>query len=272
MGHDATKVLLGSVSTSSREVTEHIGSPVTFKAGLAIRLKNNAGAQDLSVIKADGKWLGVSLGKGLSDSLKSVAIARDGLKVPVLLELAPARLVITITSYANLIATSDDTLQFEHSALVLDETLTFKASASTENEVAAVTSNTQTATNLAAKINAHSVLGTIFNAKSSGAVVTVVTKDRTLDGADFDVTYVDTHSVDIGLTLDDTTFTGGDSSAPDYVTIGTKAYISDSTGKADDANEITTIADAIYVSGVLSGIQEDGTEVPCALVDMGGGL
>jgi hypothetical protein len=270
MAHDASKVLLGTIQTSSKEITEHLGSPATYKAGLAIRLKNNAGVQDLSLLKADGLWLGISLGKGLSDSLKTVAIARDGLKVPILLELSPARLVVTITNFGNLTATSNDTLQFQHTGLSLNKTLTFKTSASTEDEVDAVTSNTQTATNLAAKINAHSVLGTIFNAKSSGAVVTIVAKDRTLLGTDFTVTYTSNGSV--GLTLDASTFTGGNSAAPDYVTIGSKVYISDSSGKADDSNEVTTISDATYVSGVLSGIQEDGTEAACALVDMPGGL
>ncbi len=265
MSHDATKVLMGNVGTNSKEVTEHIGSPATYKAGLAIRL---ATGSVLSVAKADGLWLGVSLGKGLSDSLATVAIARDGQKVPVLLESSPASQVVTITSYANLVLTSDDTLKIGAT------TFTFKASPSLEGEVGAVTDNATTAANLVTKINAHSVAGLLFKASAVGAVVTITAKDNATVGTTIDCVYTDTHSADIGLTVAASaiTFVGGGSTAPDYVAIGSKVYFSDTTGKADNANSGSTISDAIYVSGVLSGIQEDGTEVPCALVDMVGGL
>lgn len=265
MAHDATKVLLGSVQTSSKEITEQVGSPATFLAGLALRQKSD---DTLSVTKADGQWLGVSLGKGLSDSLKTVAIARDGLKVPVLLEYTPARQVVTITSYANLIATSNDTLKIGAT------TFTFKGSPSTEDEVGAVTNNNTTAANLVTKINAHSVAGLLFKATAVGAVVTITAKTNSTAGSSIDCVYTDTHSVDIGLTVasDAITFVGGGTTAPDYVSIGSKVYFSDTTGKADDPNSFSTISDAIYVSGVLTGIQEDGTEAPCALVDMSGGL
>lgn len=263
--HDATKVLMGNVLTSSKEITEHVGSPATFKAGLAIRKKSD---DTLSVTKADGQWLGISLGKGLSDSLKTTAIARDGLKIPVLLEYTPARQVVTITSYANLIATSNDTLKIGAT------TFTFKGSPSTESEVGAVTDNATTAANLVTKINAHSVAGLLFKATAVGAVVTITAFDSSTVGTTIDCVYTDTHSVDIGLTVAGgaITFVGGGTTTPDYVTVGSKVYFSDVTGKADDLNSLSTISDAMYVSGVLTGIQEDGTEVPCALVDMQGGL
>lgn len=265
MSHDASKVLMGNVITSSKEISEHVGSPVTFMAGLAIRLKTG---DELSVAKADGMWLGVSLGKGLSDSLKTVAIARDGLKVPVLLEYTPARQVVTITSYANLVAAGDDTLKIGAT------TFTFKASASLEGEVAAVTNNNTTAANLVTKINAHSVAGTLFKAVAVGAVVTITAKNNVTAGSSIDCVYTDNGTATIGLTVasDAITFVGGGATAADYVSIGSKVYFSDTTGKADDANSGSTISDAVYVSGVLTGIQEDGTEVPCALVDMQGGL
>jgi hypothetical protein len=265
MSHDATKVLIGVVGTSSKEVTEHLGSPATYKAGLAVRC---ATGDTLTLLKSAGQWLGISLGKGLSDSLRTVAIARDGLKVPVLLESAPARQAVTITSYANLIAAGDDTLKIGAT------TFTFKASASTENEVTAATSNNVTATNLAAKINAHSVAGLAFRAVAVSAVVTITAIDNSVAGSDIDCVYTDNGTATVGLTVAASAivFVGGDDTAPDYVSIGSKAYFSDTTGKADDANSGATISDATYVSGVLTGIQEDGTEVPCALVDMVGGL
>jgi hypothetical protein len=263
--HDPTKVLMGAPYSSAREISTHDSDPSTFKAGLAVR-RDSSNALSLAV--GDGQWVGVSLGKSLSDT-KKTAVARTGMGIPVLLEGGPARLEITISNYSNLIASTDDTLQFEHSGLSLDETLTFKASASTEDEVAAASSNNQTATNLAAKINGHSVLGTIFKASAVGAVVTVTAFDNDLDGTDFDVTYTDGSSV--GLTLDDVTFTGG-GGAPDFVTLGSKVYFSDTTGKADDPESESTISDAIYSSGVLTGIDEDGNEVYAAYIDMPGGL
>lgn len=265
MSHDATKVLLGNVQTSSKEITEHLGSPATYLAGLALRL---ASGNTLSVTKTDGLWLGVSLGKGLSDSLRTVDIARDGIKVPVLLEYTPARQVVTITSYANLVAAANDTLKIGAT------TFTFKASPSLEGEVGAVTDNSTTAANLVTKINAHSVAGLLFKATAVGAVVTITAKNNATVGTTIDCVYTDTGTATVGLTVAASaiTFVGGGTTAPDYVAIGSKVYFSDTTGKADDANSASTISDAVYVSGVLTGIQEDGTEVPCALVDMVGGL
>lgn len=58
-----------------------------------------------------------------------------------------------------------------------------------------------------------------------------------------------------------------------YVVKGQPVYIDDVTGLAnDDAAEDVNVSGAIYVSGVLDGIAEDGTIVKVALVDMPGGL
>lgn len=76
MGHDATKVLLGGTQSSFRKVTSHVGS---IEAGLIVRQKSDG---TLSVAKADGEILGVSLGKDLSNAGRT-AVCRAGLKVPV---------------------------------------------------------------------------------------------------------------------------------------------------------------------------------------------
>lgn len=263
---DASKVLMGQVKTSSRRTSQFDADPTTFKAGLAVRLDENG---DLSLDKDDGRLIGVALGRSQSGLAKGVPVVRKGLKVPMLLEGGPARLVITITNHENLIASTDDTLQFEHDELTLDETLTFKASASTEDDVQAETSNDVTAGNLADAINAHSVLGTLFKAVAVGAVVTVTALDNDLDGADIDVTY--SANTSVGLTLDDVTFTGG-GGTPDYVVVGQPVYISDTTGKVDDPDSESTVSNATFASGVLTGVQEDGTEAWAVLVDMPGGL
>jgi hypothetical protein len=260
--HDPTKVLMGHTDSSSKDGIESFNSsPATFLAGLAVRRKSDG---TLSVTKADGGWIGISLGKSLSDTLRT-SVLRSGLLVPVLLELAPARGIVTITSYANLVDTGNDTLK------VGATTFTFKSSASTESEVGAVTSNNQTATNLVTKINAHSVAGLLFKAVAVGAVVTITAKNNATDGSSIDLVYTDSGVLTVGLTVDDVTFTGG-AEAADYVVVGAKVYFSDTTGKADDPNSGSTVSDAIYATAPLTGIQEDGSEVAVAFVDMVGGL
>ncbi len=262
--HDPTKQAMGVTQSSDRDISNYNSDPATFIAGLAVRQSSTVGV--LSVAVGAGMWAGISLGKSLSDT-KKTSVLRSGLRVPVLLENQPARQVVTITSYANLIATSNDTLKIGAT------TFTFKGSPSTEAEVGALTNNNTTAANLATKINAHSVAGLLFEAVAVNAVVTITAKNNATVGTTIDCVYTDTHSVDIGLTVADDaiTFVGGNAAA-DYVVIGSKVYFSDTTGKADDPNSDSTISDAVYVSGVLTGISEDGTEVACALVDMPGGL
>lgn len=81
--HDATKVLLGTTQSSYREgITSYaVADVATFPAGTIVRLKNDG---TLSVTKGDGEYLGVSLGKSLSDTSR-IAVLKAGLKVPVLL-------------------------------------------------------------------------------------------------------------------------------------------------------------------------------------------
>lgn len=76
MGHDATKVLLGSTVSSVKEVDNKAG---TIAAGLIVRLKSD---DTISIAAADGLPLGISLGRSLSDTSRT-AIARKGLKVPI---------------------------------------------------------------------------------------------------------------------------------------------------------------------------------------------
>lgn len=81
MGHDASKVQMGTTTSSVKESSNHPGDAATFRAGLVLRLKSD---NALSVAKADGAILGVSLGKDLSDAGR-VSFARSGLGLPVLL-------------------------------------------------------------------------------------------------------------------------------------------------------------------------------------------
>ena len=55
-------------------------------------------------------------------------------------------------------------------------------------------------------------------------------------------------------------------------TIGAQVHISDTTGLAIASGAGATGMNAVYKSGVLTGIKEDGTTANVALIDMQGGL
>lgn len=266
MSHNASKILMGSTqSTYKKGATAYASDPATYLAGLAVR-RTSGGL--LSTTKSAGGLIGVSLGKSLSDHKKTTVLPK-GLRVPILLESAPARGVVVITDYTKLVDTADDTLQIGAT------TFTFKTVASLSTDVlcaASGSSNAVVAAALAAKINAHGTAGVLFKAVvTDTAEVTITAKDNTTLGEDIDLIYTDSSPTTVGLTVDDITFTGG-GLEPDYVTLGEPVYISDTTGKADDASSGATITNAVYASGVLTGIQEDGTEVYAALIDMAGGF
>lgn len=54
--------------------------------------------------------------------------------------------------------------------------------------------------------------------------------------------------------------------------VGAQVHISDTTGKAIEAGAGATGMNAVYKSAVLTGIKEDNTETPVALIDFVGGL
>lgn len=79
MGHDETKVLLGSTKSSFKVIDNSVGS---IEAGLVVHQKSDG---TISVAKADGSILGVSIGKDLSDAGRT-NVVRAGLGVPVLVK------------------------------------------------------------------------------------------------------------------------------------------------------------------------------------------
>jgi hypothetical protein len=82
MSHDSTKVLLGTTQSTFREgVTAYTAAVATYPAGTAVRLKNDG---TISVTKADGRLIGVSLGQSLSDTA-CIAVLKAGARVPILL-------------------------------------------------------------------------------------------------------------------------------------------------------------------------------------------
>ncbi len=264
MGQDATKVLLGSTESSDRRATSTFSAdPATFKAGLAVRI-DSTGA--LSLAKADGRWVGISLGRNLSDS-KKTTVLRTGSLVPILVSSEPARGLVTITNVSNLLATTPDSITIGATVF------TAQSSAVTPGDTTfqAVTDVTTTAASLVAQINAHATAGALVVASNIAGAVTITAKLNTTAGNAIALAYTDNHATSIGATVSGAFLTGGGSAA-DYVVLGAKVYIADETGMADDPKSLATISDAIYASGVLTGVDEDGNSAACALVDMVGGL
>lgn len=79
--HSANTVYMGSTQSKIKEVDNMLGDPATFLAGLCVHLKSDG---TLSLAAADGSKLGISLGRSLSNT-KRTAIARKGLRIPILL-------------------------------------------------------------------------------------------------------------------------------------------------------------------------------------------
>ena len=263
--HSASKCLMGSPAMSGYDSSEFDADPASFPAGSAVRLKSDG---SVSLSSADGQWLGISLGKSLSNH-KKLSVLRTGLKVPVLVERQPARGSVTITSYANLVSGTDD------SVTIGATVFTAQAGAATPGYATfrAATSNDATALSLVAQINAHATAGALVKASidsvdSAKVIITAISNSTSGDTIALAYTVNDTN---VGATVSGATLTDSDDT-PDYIALGAKVYFSNSTGKADDPNSDSTISDAVYASGLLTGIDESGAEVLAVLVDMQGGL
>lgn len=242
--------------------------PATWLAGLVACLADT-GLPSLD--PADGMRFGVSRGRSLSDT-KQTSFQRTGLHVPVRAHLKRSTGVITVTNVSNLTTGTEDTLT------VGSTVFTFKASSPGADEIEASGSTSNTATNIAAAINAHATAGLLVYAVASGAAVTLYSRvEGAGTGHDVALSYVDNSSA--GLTLSGLSggkLSGGSNTVSSiaYAVKGTKMYVNDETGKADIAMAgFTTITDAMYTAaGPKTGIAEDESEVAAVIVDMPGGL
>ncbi len=266
MGHDATKVLMGSTQSSSKQGSEVFASdPATYLAGLAVR---RTSSNLLSLTKSAGRWAGISLGRSLSDT-KKTTVLNAGERVPLLLSRQPARGYITIDTFANLLTTTPDSFTVGATVFTAQSTAVSHGGATFR----AATSDNATAISLADQINNHATASTIVVASvdtSDNTKVNITAKSNTTSGDTIALAYTDNGS-ETGGAVSGATLTDSDDTA-DFVAIGAPVYISDDTGKADDPNSAATISNAVYVSEEMVGVNEDGTEVACVLVDMAGGL
>lgn len=271
---DATKVLMGNTLSSAKEISRYDSDPASFPAGVAVSAGSDGG---LSLLKSAGMRCGVSLGRSLSDH-KKTSVLRAGERVPMLACLKRASGVVTVTTFANLLTTTPDTVSVAGTAFTAQSGAATPGGATFQ----AATSNNATATSLAAQINAHATVGLKVYAVANGAVVTVYSivdgVGSTATGNDIALAYADNGGGNIGITVSG--LVGGKLSGGsdvitdiDYMVKGAKAYINDASGKLDVAmTGFSTISDAMYVEGPLTGINEDSSSVAAGVVDATGGL
>jgi len=266
--HDPTKVLMGTTGSSDRTVTCEDADPASFPAGFAVRRTTTGGL----VIADDStaQLIGVSAGKSLSDHTKT-SVIRSGNFVPLRLRVAYATGTIEITNYENLLDGVPDDIE------VGGVTFVAQAGAATLGEATfrAATSNEATAISLAAQINAHETTEALVLATVDGAEVLITALEAGEDGDDIALDYTDNDDdgTSVGATVTGSGFLTGGADSADTIEIGATVYVDDVTGEGcDSGDDNAAITNAIYVSGVLTGVFEDGTTAPVALIDMPGGL
>lgn len=269
MGHDATKVKLGVTGSSDRVVSCHASDPANTPAGFAVSLASNS---TLAKTASSGMRIGVSLGRSLSDSAKT-AVVRAGLKVPMrLANYATAK--ITISSYANLIDDTDDTLTIGATAF------TFQAGAATPGQATAqaATDNATTAASLAAQINAHATAGALVVATAVSAVVYLVAVAAGASG-EIACVYddVDGTGDSVGLTVTGSLL--GTGAAGDKLLLwapskGAAVYIDSVSAEAcGPLTKNAVVSNGVYAEGgAFTGVDEDNSEVRSAIVDIAGGM
>ena len=225
--HNASVVKLGSVLSSEKDISSHAVDPASFAAGLAVSM---ASTGIPSLLASAGMRMGVSLGPSLSDH-KRLAVVRAADKVPVRLAKKRSTGTITITSYANLLTTTPDSITIgatvftAQSGAVTPGQATFRAA----------TDDNTTAASLAAQINAHATASTLVYAVVSSAIITLyAVVAGTATGHDVAVAYTDNGGGNIGATVTNLSggkLTGGSATISDiaYATVGSKAYINNAT-------------------------------------------
>ena len=153
----------------------------------------NAGMNRVFVLLANNLKLDTYL-EGHESDFFTLLISSDFVDADV--DMAAADGTVTITSYANLVSGTDDTITIEGVAF------TAQAGAATLGEATfqAATSNDATAASLAAQINAHAVTSLLVSAAAVGAVVTITAVEQGIAGNDIGLSYTD-NDTNVGATV-----------------------------------------------------------------------
>lgn len=261
--HDAGIFLMGGIGSSDRFVTNHDSDPATFKAGLIVHRSATGG---LSLASSDGGVIGVSLGESLQDT-KRTAVCRVGNDVPVQLtnEGVLSNGTATITSYANLVDSGDDTIQIGSTVFTAQSGAASLGDATFQ----AATSNDDTAQSLSDQINAHPVASLVVSASALSAVVTITAIEPGTGSNSIELIYTDNGTSSVGATVSGSGTLENGTAAYAYALPGKPVIYSATTGKAASTGNATG---GIYKGDVLRGLQMDESFVDVILVDMGGGL
>lgn len=242
--HNASKVLLGSVGSSAREVSYEPGDPAICKAGLVVS-RGSDGALDLG--GAAGSMLGVSAGRSLSDTDKC-AVVRNGLRVPMRLkdDNVFASIVkgdLTFTSKLRGVAGNAITITFADGGTAGSETVEVTDTDIVVTGDSTVSTAQEIADALEASEDAMALIGVAIAEGEETTAQTAFVEDALEGGTD----------------------------AFAWVVVGDPVEIDGTTGEATDDDVATS---AIYASGVLEGVDPITGQVVCyaALVDMVGGL
>lgn len=103
---------------------------------------------------------------------------------------------VTITSYANLVSGTDDSVTIEGTVFTAQTGAVVEGAATFQ----AATSNDATAASLAAQINAHAVVSELVTATVVNAVVTITANELGYSGNDIGLSYTD-NDTNVGATL-----------------------------------------------------------------------
>jgi hypothetical protein len=236
MAHDATKVLMGSTQSSDKEVSVYDEDPASFPAGRAVR--QTTGADQLSL--SSGSLVGVSLGRSLSDH-KKTAVARVGNRVP-----------LELSGYKYL--TKEDLTFYTQTAAAV--AIEFLSGGTAGSEAVTVTGDDDAGYLISVEMEDGVSTGTQMKAALDGEAEALALIETIISGTAGDA-QADFAEDDIDGVIG---------------SIGAAVRVSATHGKAVVSGG--TLTGACYASaGSLVGISEDGaSEVPAALIDMGGGL
>ncbi len=261
MGQDATKVLLGTTTSSFKTITCENADPASFPAGTAVRRKDDGALQTND--DATAAIIGVSVGKSLSNH-KKTSVVRKGLGVPLRLKVAYASGVATIGSYADMTDGGPDTftvgdVEFAAQTAAVDEgDATFQAAVS----------DAATAASLANQINTNDDTKDIVGAVVDGDTVVITAKDLGDAGNSIVLLFGNETTNTAGSVTGSGTLEGGIDSPAE---LGKPVYVNDDGFGCASGDEDAAATGATYAGEILTGVEEiTHDEAFVALIDIRG--
>lgn len=239
MGHDATKILWGTVGSNDAVVTKEDVNPASFPAGRVVRGKSDG---TISLASGDGYLKGISLGKDLADAAKT-AICRSALTIPI--------------GIAQYLVKADLTFIAKRPGIAV--AIEFLAGATAGSEVASVTGNDTDGYVISLSMDNVSTKSTATQCKTA------------LDANADVLALIETQIASGQGSAEQSAFAEDDIDTVSQPVVGVKVRASDVTGLAIPSGG--TLTKAVYLSGALTGVDAfGGSSSSAANVSMPGGL